>query len=120
MNNRQQKRQLADERILQPLLEIVLRKGYKPNEDGIVNILIQLDNRFTLLVGITDNFRVPNITQEELVDMLNLLSNHFSTSLIKYDRVLSGKAFLVYLKVPLKAESNVCKIIPINTYQKVA
>jgi hypothetical protein len=106
MINRQDNRNKAKEIILQPLLKVILTKK------------IQLDNRFTLLVNDMDSFEVPSITNNDLENMLNLLYQF--SELVDCKPTLSGKAFYVYVKIPLKAENGICKIIPINKYQKVA
>lgn len=118
MINRVNKCNKAKEIILEPLLSVVLNKKILFNQYGIIRVLIQLDNRFTILVNDKNSFRVPDITNDELENMLNLLYQF--SEFVDYKPTLSGKAFFVDVKIPLTAITNICKIIPISKYQKVA
>lgn len=117
MSNRQKKLQIANESVLQPLLKIVTNGNYIPNNEGIIKIIIQLKNRFCILVGDNDSFRVSEMTKWDLEDILNLLRQF---SYLTYNYTLSGEAFYIFLKIPFKANSNSCKIIFLKHHKKVA
>ena len=118
MINRENKRNKAKQIILEPLMSVILNNRNISNRYRIIRVLIQLDNKFTVLVNDKYSFRVPNITNEELEDMLNLLYQF--NELVNYQSTLSGKAFFVEVRIPLTSVDNICKIIPINKYRKVA
>lgn len=107
-------RQKAINIILEPLLMVVSKPDYVPNEDGYIQTVISYKHRFLLLIGKSDSIRLPGLSKKELEDMLNVLRRY---SLLSYEYILSGEAFIVQIK---SYRFPVAKIVEIKSTRKAA